>query len=292
MAMTNFSLKDIKQKIDNKQIGDFDGTENAYGIHYRRPPDSPPQIAEEALSAKRLAMELSFTDEYLKARWQRYWLSCCLNPKCDYIFAVLKECNINRERNLLDIIEAWENNNFWKYLGSEHGKSYYIDTCIKFLLRRYNWIDALKLWWKYNKRSFSGINLLLPRLIGAIILGFIPLVMADEIWQFPSKMYAESVTDYWLLSILLPGVSWIYLLIECRNTVGKVKFFRPSLVFIGGVIISLFLSFFIVVPLLSSYISTSDVSCKQTKLLFASLALFIGIFIQVFWEEKTITEPL
>lgn len=273
---------------------------SSYGscIDINKVPKSAPDTPEEAIGFRQIGLYVDegWTDNYRKALWQNFWHSCCLSSKCDYIFAVLGECNIDREKDIKDIIDLWEKDNLWKYLGSEYGKSYYLDVCMKFFLRRYALSKALKLWWKYNKCSFSVLNLLLPRLIGTILIGFIPLVMADEIWQFPSKLYAGSIITYYVLFSSLFVVSWIYLFIECRNTIGKVNItilvIRSFLVFIGGIIISMFLSFIIVVPLLSPYISTANVSCMQTKLLFASLALFIGIFIQVFWEEKPITEPL
>ncbi len=289
--MKNLTLRvqDIKQLINNKVLADFDGSESSYWINYKKPLSHPPENIEQALSARRLAVEINYKDDekYYQAQWQRYWLSCCLSSKCDYIFAVLKECDIDRER---DIMKLWKDGILWGYLGSDFGKNYYNDICMRFLLRRYNWYGAFQLWWKYNRSSFSGINLLLPRLIGTIILGFAFLITSDKILEFPLKLMVDYPFKYWLLFGLSLFVSWIYLLIECRNTTGKFFITRPSLIFIWGLIISLFLSFGIFQ--LFAQIFSSGVVGWEGKLLFSSLSLFIGIFIQVFWEEKTITEPL
>ena len=78
-------IKKAKERIDKMSTGDFDGSEGSYGINYENPLTTSPSISEQAYIARRLALELPFRDEYLKAKWQKYWLSCCISPKCDYI---------------------------------------------------------------------------------------------------------------------------------------------------------------------------------------------------------------
>ena len=293
MGYNNCKIKEAQQKIDNMSAEDFNGSEKSYGIDYKKPLETPPVTSEQAYAARHLAMVLSFKDNYLKALWQRYWLSCCLSSKCDFVFAELNAININREK---DIITIWEKGNIWEYIGSNFGKAFYHDICQKFLLRRYAWWYSCKIWFKYNRKSFAFFNLLLPRLLGTILIGFLVLTTSEEMWLFPSKIYIGDKMLYFTLLIIGVFVSWLYLFIECRNINGKISFLtilgRSSWVLFIGAVYSLIISNFIIVPVFGTYIVGEYVTCFQTKLLFSSLALFIGIFIQIFWEEKTITEPL
>jgi len=66
-------LKEIKNKIKNLNITDFNGSTSAYSINRDEPLSKPPENVEQALSARRLALELSITNLYHKAEWQRYF---------------------------------------------------------------------------------------------------------------------------------------------------------------------------------------------------------------------------
>lgn len=285
-------LQEIKKKIDKKTVGDIDGSEGVFGINYKKPLTTPPDNSGQAIVARHLALTAKFNsnDKYLQAEWQRYWLSCCISQRCDYIFAELREIRIDREEDLMNLLEKGI---LWEHLGSEHGKSYYMDMCIRFLLRRYAWWKACRLWWNHTRKSMVWINLLLPRLFGSIIIGLLVLATAENLWRFPLKMYTENIGLYWSLFGITLLFSLGYLIVECRNTTGEIPrcviFGRSFLIFVIGFIYGLLLSYFL--EFLGPYIVDEEVSC-QTTLLFASLALLIGIFIQIFWEEKTITEPL
>lgn len=284
-----------------------------FKINWKEIPKSVPESPEDAFLFRQIALEIEgFQDEKLKAQWQNYWLGCCLSSSFDYIFTVLKGCDVDREK---DIVNLWKKGLLWKYLGSDHGKNYYFDKCLFFLLRRYSWERACDLRFIYYGESndetniftkrfwtdfFVGMtSLILPRLIGTILIGFIPLVMADEIWQFPSKLFQESKWKYIFLIILIFASSYFYLFIECRNIIGKVNIKilikRTFPVFIYGLLWS-FVFTFLTNLFFLPYIPSKEITCAQqtlsTNVLFASAALFIGIFLQVFWEEKTITEPL
>jgi hypothetical protein len=255
----------------------------------------PFETPEQGLIIRHLALKIKPAGDFsedIKKECQRYWLGCCYNSKCDYDFALYRELEIDREN---DIIALWSKSILFQNLSAE-GKAYYRDVCMKFLLRRYSLCKAMKLWeWK----GFFGINLFLPRLMGAILIGFIPLIMAEEIWKAPSKLFISDPFIFCMLTTLFLIGSYIYLFIECRNTIGKVPIrdliWRPFRVFFYGIVISLGLSS-LIVHFLSPHVpefSKNDIFLSYpTILLFASAALLIGIFIQVFWEEKTITEPL
>lgn len=229
-----------------------------------------------------------FTEE-LKQEWQRYWLSCCLSEKCDYYFAELaslKKPRINRE---YEIKELWDNGILWGRISKE-GRRFYLNTCIKLLLRRYALKEAWELWRTQGSPLSMLPNLLPLRLLGATSIGFLPLFTATEMWELPAiKLYSWARLFAIITPILI--LTWFYFLYECYNATGYshkiIK--RGTIVFLISVIASQLLSL-IICSLFSMMIP--DGGFLKTWVFFAAAALLIGIFIQVFWEEKTITEPL
>ncbi|MEW6089172.1 MAG: hypothetical protein AB1498_12805 [bacterium] len=255
-------------------------------------PSGPPISPENALLTRQLAVGLIDVDEKLKAQWENYWIRCCLSRKCDYIFSVLVECGINREKDILDLLN---NGKLWNYLGSESGwgKEYYINICIKFLLSRYAWFDALNI---KSKQTFLPLfHLSLPKLWGSILIGIIPFISSKDLMGLPGKLtsiqFKISIIFMFLLTLL-------YFLYECHSEYecftdkcrNEIIRNRALWVFLMGIIYSFVLSYFICKPILSIYIADAEV-CKSI-IYFTASSLFIGILLQVFWQEKTITEPL
>ncbi len=155
-----------------------------------------------------------------------------------------------------------------------------------------------------SKNNILWMHLIVPRLIGAIIIGFLPLIMAEEIWSFASDITFSHA--FIIISIMLI-VSLFYLFVEVRNqkiNTNSEAFKRACSVLIYGLNISLVFSILIndlfgqyflkwpKEPRFKPLVGMFGIINPQVVIVFASAALLIGIFIQVFWEEKTITEPL
>lgn len=151
-------------------------------------------------------------------------------------------------------------------------------------------------------KGFEFIRLLLPRLLGAVFIGFIPVVAGSEVYTFPLRLNLMQVSG---ISSVIFLIALIYLTVECYTMIGKRDIFGRALgVSLYGLFASLILSLFICDVLAVDFVdytrATYNVGYKglfgviypQIVIFFASAALLIGIFIQVFWEEKTITEPL
>ena len=208
-----------------------------------------PTIAPSTPDLAYVAKQLAFRDILPKdkqAYWQDYWYKCCVSNKCDYIFSVLKNENIDRDDELKKICEImYESKNpVWEKAGN--GRQEYISTAINFYLHRYYWLNAYDLWKKYA----SGINLnfikifLLPRLLGAIALGVVFLASASAIQEYV-EIHQSSIlyqTGIIFISIIF------YIMFEFYNTVQQtivIKFCRIisiGIIFLIGIIYSIILS--------------------------------------------------
>lgn len=285
-------LSRLTQELEKGMLEDVIQISKNYGItEYSQLLPGSPRSPEQALCARYLARKQSSSGEE-QAKWQRYWLSCCLSSKCDYIFAVLKECEIDRESDLMDI---WKDEEvLWKWLPAE-GKKYYLNACIKYLLRRYSMDNALKLW-KENKenRSFwMQIDLLLPRLLGATLAGLFPLIFSEKMGEF---LEALSLWDIILVIGLEHIFCILYFCYECYNAtlIKKEEIIPRALdIWFRGAFYSLVL-FVLVSLLMYPYFlpKINPSNLLEAIFFFSSSGLLIGIFIQIFWQKETITEPL
>jgi len=151
-------------------------------------------------------------------------------------------------------------------------------------------------------KGYKFAKLLLPRLLGTVLIGFIPLTMGQEVYTFPLRL---NIWQIFAMSGILYLIALLYLTTECYITTGKKDaFMRALLITLYGLFISFFIGIFICditsihfIDYSRSIYATSyrglfGVLYPQIVIFFASAALLMGIFIQVFWEEKTITEPL
>lgn len=155
------------------------------------------------------------------------------------------------------------------------------------------------------------LQLLIPRLAACIMVGYFPLIVTDEIWLAVPQLVLY--TSWWpppfsfVIGTLALFVSWVYLLIEVSNKVSNraLAWRRTSVVFLIGLGWSLIIGLLVLdlvglafknrleslhsllwVPGLFGQIPV------QVLLLYMPLALLLGIFLQIIWEEKPITEPL
>lgn len=252
----------------------------------RTNPNSPLQAFFERQLA--IGVEYGWPDIRLKAEWQNYWLNCCRSSKCDYIFTLLTEKNIDREKDIIDICK--ENNVIWQINDDKKLRNIHLELYFRYLLRRYAWFNACQLWGEMKDIFLLG-NLLFPRLLAAIIIGFLPF-LEQTIWSVALGM---SPWTYILTSSILLILSFLYMWYECyRVTEGlrNLSFWRALFVSVIGFLFSFAFSSLGIYIMKDVYAIGFTVDCLRPVLLFASSALFIGIFIQVLWEEKTIAEPL
>jgi len=153
------------------------------------------------------------------------------------------------------------------------------------------------------RKGFEFVRFCLPRLIGALFIGFIPLVAGPEMFTFPLRLNWIQISGISLVLILMV---FFYLIIECHTIIGKRGIFKRAFpVILYGLFVSFMMSLFICDITAVDFIDyTRAINYTGYKGLFggviyprivifnAPAALLIGIFVQVFWEEKTITEPL
>lgn len=244
------------------------------------------KIPEEAIAARKLALcDIKHLNKDSKIKWQHYWMRCCLSEKTDYIFSILTPNikDFDREEDLKFILNKGV---MWKYSTTE-GRQYYISICIDFLLKRYNWLDSIKLYINcYSKHKINLIKLLLPRMMSAIIIGFLPIVTSNDIRTFAFKNQSNLL--YYSVPLII--VVYLYMLYDCHKktigTISKIQCLgRPFLV----LLISLFWA--IVFSTIAVLISKGE-WCWNRVFFYAAFALFVGIMIQILWEEKSATEPL
>jgi len=228
--------------------------------------------------------DLDFHDQ---ANWQHYWFRCCISEKCNFIFKSLQQEDVDRENDLEKICNS---DSLLMKNKSNESKKAYLDNAIDFLLERYDWPGAFCLCRKYpSKININWVKLLFTRLFSAILLGFFLIAASDNI----SKFTIENQLYLFIYSLILIIASILYFSYECYNKirgtlVNKGIKLRVFFVFLFGSSYSVFLSIvFTEVGLLvtGKYYMTQVI-------FFAMVALFIGILIQLLWEEKTVTEPL
>ncbi len=301
--MSSQENEQIKAILYAEKISDIEKICENIGYNFEEPPFNPPDSVIEALIARQLALKIDNCEN--NAQWQNYWFSCCISGKCDYLFNLIakyknfnfkkiKDINpcIDREEDIKKLLE--ENSILLKNVEikgmekEEHGKKAYLNLCIKFLLKRYALMSALKLWWKH-KNPFVFVNFLLPRLLGVIVLGLLFLFTEVNIKNFVMNM---SVGQYLAATSLFIVISFLYMSYECYNVVEErvLKSIGRALVMtVFGLLMSLFLIkiffiFMIGIP--------EKIEVPRPELLYVSAALFIGILSAIFFEDKTIAEPL
>ena len=165
------------------------------------------------------------------------------------------------------------------------------------------------------KPGKNQFQILLPRLFAGIIVGYFVL-MTDEAWggvfskyvrfTVPNENFSHLV--FWG-KILVPIIFvYIYLLIEMSNVKGIEHIRSKALhIFLRGYTYSFFIGIFFSDLLgenlvkrvwlnnefnYKSYEGLIGEIYPEPIILLAPLALFIGVFLQLLWEDKAITEKL
>ncbi len=244
---------------------------------------------------------------------QKKWLTVCFNSLSDKALrhwleskVIDPDSPIDIEENVRDILFDEEGNLREEFKDSNNEMRFYASRAIDWFLKRYDRTTARKILKSVDtlyKNKFERAKLIAPRLWGAIFIGFLPLIMGQETWDLPSKLGWCSVL---CLSISFFAITILYLAYECYNIIGfKEEALRRALkVGSYGLLVSGIYSFLICLTIGSksiveiysknyfSLMPEVGIPFANNIIFFASAALLIGIFIQVFWEEKTITEPL
>lgn len=252
----------------------------------------PVKTPEEAIAVQTLALKIkNGLDVRNKALWQHYWLKCCLSEKCDYVFSILsaEHINISREEDLLKIITG----NVVTNCLSTEAKKYYLAVCINFLLKRYNWIGACKLFKEHFKTAnWNLFELLLPRMLSAILVGIILIASSGDLMEFSNGILNSNYFYYFLIFTFL--LSFCYFFFDCNKIVrGSLPRNRHNLEVIRRIVPILLWGFCwsIIFSYIFLYIYNSVLNWN-TILFYASFSFFIGILVQLLWEEKTVPEPL
>lgn len=153
--------------------------------------------------------------------------------------------------------------------------------------------------------SIESLRLFLPRLIAGIMAGYI-LLLSDEMWRFISSSCAVSFTN--LMQSVLPLVGvYLYIVIEINSVKGIISIIKKTFLFfirsysysilIGLIVSDIFgdsmmkdklddLWIQAAIPGLFGHIYPHVLICL------APLALFVGIILQLLWDDKKLTDKI
>ena len=180
-----------------------------------------------------------------------------------------------------------------------------------FLLYRFCW-----------KRDLSFFHAAVPRIGAGIIVGYLPVLFIDEVWDLASRGAGTVLT----LGGMLGLITLLYIYVEVQQRLGDtgVAFARARAIFLLGVL-QAFGAGVVITSLVGGIMvgrnwspTGAELPIEQLRsglepvlgqlprivgiepfLLFPSavvmmtfLSFFIGIFLQLMWEELPITEPL
>ena len=180
-----------------------------------------------------------------------------------------------------------------------------------FLLYRFCW-----------KRDLSFFHAAVPRIGAGIIVGYLPVLFIDEVWDLASRSALTVLT----LAVILGLITLLYIYVEVEHRLGDtdVAFARARGIFLLGVL-QAFGAGVVITSLLGPIMvsrnwspASGELPIDQLRvglepvlgqlprvvgiepfLLFPSavvmmtfLSFFIGVFLQLMWEELPITEPL
>ncbi|MCZ6464595.1 MAG: hypothetical protein O7A09_09690 [Proteobacteria bacterium] len=181
------------------------------------------------------------------------------------------------------------------------------------------WFLAYQFCWKRDLTVFYAS---VPRILAGVIVGYLPVFLIDEVWDLSDRDIATLVS----ISFLLGTTTLLYIYVEVQRRLGgtRVAFARARSLFMLGVLeaagVGLLMTSLVgrfmvsrnwspgsdplpvetlrhtLEPLLGQlprivglepfYVFPSAV------LMMTFLSFFIGIFLQLMWEDLPITEPL
>ena len=194
-------------------------------------------------------------------------------------------------------------------------KEYATRVVNDFYLPRYKVFSSV---WRFNKfNKMLLMNLFIPRLLAAITIGFLPLLLTGEIYQWFVVVLMQDISWtkwllFWLSILFCEGIVSLYLLAEIKNYLGFYDIKRFAYVLLVGNLFSYCISifgtifmgkFFIIDQISNNGISNQELFYFMGEffsmgfpisliILQASFSLLLGIIIQAVWEDKPITQPL
>ena len=164
------------------------------------------------------------------------------------------------------------------------------------------------------RRRWLYSQLMLPRLLGAAIVGLLPLLLSDQSWNIGTQ---SNPFNWSLLAILTYTGSFIYIFIEVHSRKKLIKghsvvqALRESrkifLIALSETLFIVTVASSIIFPTVLSkvddittyrfgiYASTPGLSVGFFPfliILWTGIALFIGAFVQLLWQDRRITESI
>ena len=178
--------------------------------------------------------------------------------------------------------------------------------------------------WKFClRRDLTFFHSSVPRMFAGVIVGYLPVFLIDEVWDLASRDALVVLG----LSLFLSLVTLLYLFIEVRRRLGNrdSAFGRARALFQLGVLQALFTGL-VITTIVGPFMvarnwsppGAGEVPVAELRLglepligelprvmgaepllvfpavvgLMTFLSFFIGVFLQLMWEELPITEPL
>jgi hypothetical protein len=181
------------------------------------------------------------------------------------------------------------------------------------------WFLVYRFCWK---RDLSFFHAAVPRIGAGIVVGYLPVLFIDEVWDLASRSVVILVT----LGMLLGLVTLLYIYVEVQGRLGDtaLAFARARGIFLLGVL-EAFGAGMIITSLLGRIMVSrnwspigAEIPVEELRaglepligelprvvgmepfyafpsavILMTFLSFFIGVFLQLMWEELPLTEPL
>ncbi len=181
------------------------------------------------------------------------------------------------------------------------------------------WFLAYRFCWK---RDLSFFHAAVPRIAAGIIVGYLPVFLIDEVWDLAN----QPIYILGCVALFLGLVTLLYIYVEVQRRLGdiQVAFARARAIFILGVleafgigvVMTNLVGRFMVVrnwsdqgswlpgggldvrlePLVGQLPRALGIdpfyAFPSAVLMMTFLSFFIGVFLQLMWEDLPITEPL
>ena len=180
------------------------------------------------------------------------------------------------------------------------------------------WFMLYRFCWQRNLTFFRAA---VPRIAAGIIVGYLPIFFLDEMWALAQRSWALLGS----VALLMGSATMLYLYIEVQRRLGDttLAFGRARQIFILGVLQSFAIGL-VVTGLVGGFMATRNwggrgaesvealrgdlapfvgelprilgfepfYAFPTTIFIMTFLAFFIGVFLQLMWEDIPITEPL
>ncbi len=187
-------------------------------------------------------------------------------------------------------------------------------------------IDAAAIWFLLYrfcwKRELSFFHASVPRIGAGIIVGYLPVFLIDEVWDLASR--PNLALDAVVLMLGLVTLLYVYVEVARRITDTTIAFARARAIFLLGVV-EAFVFGIVMTGLVGPFMvarnwspASGEVGVEVLRetlapmvgqlpyvvgiaplyafpsamLLMTFLSFFIGVFLQLMWEELPLTEPL